>query len=82
VVLINMGTSSDSSLHHGFATISVPVESVMDTIALGHVYVSIFRFTLVTAHDRLPRTQSVIILTKNTVKREFSRRHILVATHD
>ena len=43
-----MVTSSDSSLRHGFATISVPVESVMCRMSLGHVSVSTFLFILLT----------------------------------
>jgi hypothetical protein len=46
-----MVTSSDSSLRHGFAIISVSVESVMERMALVNVSVSIFRFILITGHD-------------------------------
>ena len=51
VVVVHTVTSADSSVRHGFSTISVPAEYVMDIMTLGHVSVADCRFILVTVHD-------------------------------
>jgi len=51
VVVVRTVTSSDSFVRYGFYTISVPVEHVIDIMALGRISIAVFRFILVTIHD-------------------------------